>query len=239
MAQPSSEFVRLPEPARFRILADKGLPPLDLREKAAGKFHRTAALGLLAISAMLGACSTMDNTSFDRAPVIDKVSATRTLYRLRPGDIVQVDVFQEPLMTSRQRVLADGTISVGYVGSVGVGGKTIEEARTMIAGKLSGTYLVNPQVSITVLAYAPRRFTVWGHVNNASTYLIPPEETLYLPDAIAMAGGQTALGNLKKVLITRKVDGQVKQIRVNSLSPEMQTFKIEEGDIIFITETKF
>ncbi len=188
---------------------------------------------------MLVSCSTPPERSFDTAQTIDNVTVKRILYRLRPGDIVQIDVFQEPLMTTRQRVLADGTVNVGLVGAVAVGGKTVEETRALIAQKLSGTYLVNPQVNITVLAYAPRRFTVWGHVNNAATYVIPPEELMYLPEAIAMAGGQTSLGNLKKVIITRRIDGQVKQIRVNSLEPEMQAFRIEEGDIIFVTETKF
>lgn len=142
-------------------------------------------------------------------------------------------------MTTRQRVLGDGTINIGLVGAVSVGGKTIDQTRNLIEQKLTGTYLVNPQINITVLAYAPRRFTVWGNVSNAGTYVIPPEEVMVLPAAIAMAGGQTALGNLKKIIITRRVDGKVRQIRVNALEPEMQAFNIEEGDIIFVTETKF
>ncbi len=217
-----------------------------LRSLAAGVIARFAYvwraprfLPLLAAAALVSCGTPQMEHSFEKAAVIGEIEAGRTLYRLRPGDIIQIDVFQEPLMTTRQRVLADGTINVGLVGSLEVGGQTVEEARSQIAKKLDGTYLVHPQVNLTVLAYSPRRFTVWGNVNNAATYVIPPEETMVLPEAIAMAGGQTSIGNLKKVLITRRVGGKVRQIQVNSLAPEMQSFKIREGDIIFVTETKF
>ncbi len=160
-------------------------------------------------------------------------------YLIRVGDVVQVDVFQEPLMTMRQRVLGDGTISVPLVGRVKVEGYSIKEAGTNIAARLNKSQLVNPQVTVTVLAYAPRRFTVWGQVKTPGTFVIPPEETVSLPEAIAMAGGNTVIGNTRRAVISRKTGDRVERLMVNAQSPEAQSFLISAGDIIHIPETIF
>lgn len=171
-------------------------------------------------------------------PSLDHPIAAK-VYRLRVNDIIQVDVFQEPGLTTRQRIQGDGTISMGLIGRVDVLGETVEGAATKIAGLLNAKYLVNPQVSISVLAYAPRRFTVWGQVNRPGSYIIPPEQNVSLPEAIAMAGGHTSIGNLKKVYISRDDQGVVKRTRMNSLSRDAQNFEVEEGDVIFVAETLF
>lgn len=88
------------------------------------------------------------------------------IYTLRAGNVISLDVFQEPYMTTRQRILGDGTISVGLIGRVNVAGETISGASQKIAKLLDEKQLVNPQVNITVESYSPRRFTVWGQVRN-------------------------------------------------------------------------
>jgi len=164
---------------------------------------------------------------------------TSETYLLRVGDIVQVDVFQEPVMTTRQRVQGDGSISVGLIGRVYVLGESVEIAADKIAKLLDKKYLVNPQVSVTVLAYSPRRYTVWGQVQRPGSYVIPPEQKVSLPEAIATAGGNSDIGNLKQVVVTRKTNGEIERIRVNALAPEAMDFFVKEGDIIFIKETIF
>jgi protein involved in polysaccharide export with SLBB domain len=166
-------------------------------------------------------------------------SGKQEIYHIRAGDVVQVDVFQEPIMTTRQRVLGDGTIFVGLVGRVNVLGESVEEAADKIGAILNQKQLVNPQVTLTILAYAPRRFTVWGQVKAAGTYVIPPEETMDLPDAIAVAGGNTVIGSLKRVTITRKIGDSVQRIQVNAQTEQGQLFEIQEGDVIFVPESIF
>jgi len=81
-------------------------------------------------------------------------------YSLRAGDVISLEVFQEPYMTTRQRILGDGTISVGLIGRVNVAGETITGAAQKIVKLLTEKQLINPQVNITVETYSPRRFTV-------------------------------------------------------------------------------
>jgi len=172
-------------------------------------------------------------------PIPSQIPQTGPTYLLRVGDIVQVDVFQEPVMTTRQRVQGDGTISVGLIGRVEVLGESVEAAAGKIAKLLDAKYLVQPQVTVTVLAYSPRRFTVWGQVQRPGSYVIPPEQTVNLPEAIALAGGNSNIGNLKRVVVSRRVDGVIRRIPVNALAPESQNFTVFEGDVIFVKETIF
>lgn len=187
---------------------------------------------------VLVSCSSSAKRVNPQFPLIEP-PAPGSSYLIRVGDVVQVDVFQEPLMTMRQRVLGDGTISVPLVGRVKVEGYSIKEAGTNIAARLNKSQLVNPQVTVTVLAYAPRRFTVWGQVKTPGTFVIPPEETVSLPEAIAMAGGNTVIGNTRRTVISRKMGDRVERLMVNAQSPEAQSFLISAGDIIHIPETIF
>lgn len=166
-------------------------------------------------------------------------ASSNEVYRLRVGDVVLLEVFQEPYMTTRQKILGDGTISVGLIGRVAVAGLNINEAARKIAAQLNEKQLVNPQVNISVEAYAPRRFTVWGQVRSPGAYVIPAEEQLTLPQAIAMAGGNTDIGDIRNVEITRRSNDGTQKIKLNALSPSSADFPIQEGDTIFVKETLF
>lgn len=193
--------------------------------------------GFLALL-LIGAAACANHPQHNILPHLDD-PMTGKVYRLRSGDIVQMDVFQEPIMTTRQRIQGDGTISIGLIGRVDLAGDTVESGARKIEKLLDGKYLVKPQVTLTVLAYSPRRFTVWGQVKSPGSYVIPPEQTISLPEAIAMAGGNSDIGNLKRVVISRDNHGTIDRIRMNALSPDAQNFAVKEGDVIFITETIF
>ena len=169
----------------------------------------------------------------------ETAASGNTVYRLRVGDVILLEVFQEPYMTTHQRIIGDGTISVGLIGRVVVAGQTINEAAKKIASQLDQKQLVNPQVNISVESYAPRRFTVWGQVRNPGALVIPGEEELTLPQAIAMAGGNTDTGDIRNVVITRRNGEGTQKIKLNAMNPSASDFLIQEGDTIFVKETLF
>lgn len=171
--------------------------------------------------------------SFESAPSADG------LYRLRPGDTVLLEVFQEPYMTTRQRILGDGTISVGLIGRVVIAGETVTGASKKVAALLDEKHLVNPQVNISIESYSPRRFAIWGQVRSPGSYVIPNEENLTLPEALAMAGGNSDIGDPRRVIITRRGPAGPERIKIDALRPEAEQFFIREGDVIRVSETLF
>ncbi|MBI5387451.1 MAG: polysaccharide export protein [Verrucomicrobia bacterium] len=138
------------------------------------------------------------------------------LYVIKPNDVVIVKVYQEEDLTTQARVARDGTITMYLLGTVNIGSNSVEQATTLIHDLLAKDYLVNPQVSLNIVEYAKRRFTVMGQVNRPGTYEMPSDDTMNLLQAIATAGGYTRIGNPKKIAVQRVVDGKQKIIELNA-----------------------
>ncbi len=164
-------------------------------------------------------------------------------YILAPSDVLQVKVYQEDDLETKLRIGKDGTTSFPLIGVIHIGGKTVDQASKIIRDRLGKDFLVNPQVTLTILEYSKRRFTVLGQVQKPGTYEIPGEESVTLLQAIAMAGGYTRLANKANVTVSRRGNG--KQIAYNldakSATNESDTkpFEILPEDTITVPERIF
>src|SRR6266704_1573923 len=161
-------------------------------------------------------------------------------YILSPNDVVQVKVYQEDDLETKMRIGKDGTTSFPLIGVINLGGKTVAQAADLIRARLADGYLVNPQVTVTVLEYAKRRFTVLGQVQKPGSYEIPNEESVSLLEAIAIAGGYTRLANRANVIVTRSVAGRKTALSLDvnhaTNDPNTPAFVIHPDDIITISE---
>ncbi len=166
-----------------------------------------------------------------------------TSYVLAPNDVVQIKVFQEDDLEAKLRVSQAGTITFPLIGVVSIGGKTPQDAAATIRAALAKDYLVNPQVSVTVMDYGKRRFTVLGEVQRAGSFDIPDHEKVTLLDAIAMAGGYTRIADPSKVTLRRKIGGKETVMRLNAKviarDGSVAPVEIQPGDIITIGESLF
>ena len=164
-------------------------------------------------------------------------------YLLAPNDVVTVTVFQEDDLTTRARVANDGTITVPLIGSVRIGGKSVDDAGQVIRARLAKGYLVNPQVSVAVTEYAKRLFTVLGQVQKGGTFEFPDQGPLDLLQAIGLAGGYTRIANPGKIIVKRRINGKDTVFLLNAKAMAGNTagkpFEILPGDTITISESIF
>jgi polysaccharide export outer membrane protein len=164
-------------------------------------------------------------------------------YVLTANDIVHVKVYQEDDLDAKVRISKDGTIVLALLGTVKVGGQTREQAAHHIRDLLAEKYLVNPQVSLDIVEYAKRRFTVLGQVQRPGTYEMPGDESVNLLQAISMAGGYTRLGTGRGVTVQRGQgpDKQVLKRDADSMAKNKDTenFEIMADDIITVSEKIF
>ena len=164
-------------------------------------------------------------------------------YTLSPNDAVQVDVYQEDDLRTATVVSQEGTISFPLIGTVKIGGLTQTQARDRIADLLRARFLVNPQVSVTVVRFASKRFTILGQVNRPGSYELPAQEKIDLLEAIAMAGGFTRIAKGSNVTIRRRVGDSDKILTVNadkmSKDTSAERFMISPGDDIRVAESIF
>lgn len=173
----------------------------------------------------------------------EKPDATIPSYRLSAQDLVHIRVFQEDDLESRARISRDGSILFPLVGTVRIGGQTVEEAARLIRQLLQKDFLVDPQVSITVEEYSRRRFTVLGQAQNPGTYLIPAEEQVDLLQAIAMAGGYTRIADPGRITVKRRRGGVETVLQFNAREMARKqgtpTIEIQADDTITISESIF
>jgi polysaccharide export outer membrane protein len=140
------------------------------------------------------------------------------LYVLLPNDVVLVKVYQEDDLTTQARVARDGSITLPLLGAVRIGSNTVEHAVGLITQKLGQDYLVNPQVSLSIVEYGKRLFTVLGQVARPGTYEMTSDEPLNLLQAIATAGGYTRIGNARKIIVQRMAGDEKKIFKLNAES---------------------
>ena len=115
-------------------------------------------------------------------------------YPLGPGDILRIQVFQNPDLTTETRVSESGSITFPLVGAVEVGGLSVAAAENKLASALKkGGFIKQPQVTIVLLQMRGNQVSVLGQVNRPGRF---PLETLSrVSDMLAAAGGTTALGD--------------------------------------------
>jgi protein involved in polysaccharide export with SLBB domain len=164
-------------------------------------------------------------------------------YKLSPGDLFDFRVYQETDLDSVVRVSGDGTAIFPLVGTVKLGGLTIEQATTLLQSRYRDGFLVNPQVTITIRTFAKKFYTMLGQISRPGSYDMQGEEEIPLFQAVGLAGGYTKIANPSRVTIKRKDNQSERIIKLNAKKmaggDEKSTFMIRAGDIITIGESIF
>ena len=127
-------------------------------------------------------------------------------YPLGPGDVLRIQVFQNPDLTTETRVSENGAITFPLIGAVEVGGLAIGAAEKKIAGALKdGGFVQQPQINIILVQMRGNQVSVLGQVNRPGRF---PLETLSrVSDMLAAAGG-AALGGDDFAIITGLRNGK-------------------------------
>lgn len=85
-------------------------------------------------------------------------------YSIQPGDVLQMEVLEDPSLNRSLLVLPDGTVSLPLVGSVRANGKSVEAMRNAISSALASNFASPPTVTLSVGQLNP----VTAAVNNAA-----------------------------------------------------------------------
>ena len=165
------------------------------------------------------------------------VSATAVQYRLALGDTIRITVFQSPDLSLETRITEAGVISYPLLGSVNLAGLTVAEAEQRIAtGLRAGNFVIQPQVSINVVAARGNQVSVLGQFGRPGRYPLETGE-VHLTDIIATAGGLSpGASDLVVVIGTR--NGQPFRVEVDLptvFGPNRRSADVllKNGDVIW------
>ena len=113
-----------------------------------------------------------------------------TVLRLGPGDLVEVNVYNVPELTSKARVSSSGDVYLPLIDYVHVAGLSTDEAQQLIEKKLAdGGFVKGPHVTLFVDEYASQGASLLGEVVKPGIYPVMGPVRLF--DLISAAGGVT------------------------------------------------
>jgi polysaccharide biosynthesis/export protein len=167
-------------------------------------------------------------------------------YEIGPGDVLSVIVWDHPELTNPTNsnqgvegagrlVHADGTMFFPYVGSVNVAGRTVIEARRLIADGLSGV-IREPQVDVNVIAYRSKHAFVVGNVGRPCRIAIT-NQPLTVIDALNKCESITRPIAAQTVRIIR--GSQVTELDLEDIYLEGAAgpgIELRDGDRVFVED---
>ncbi len=131
--------------------------------------------------------------------------ATPKGYVLGPGDEVIVLLTGLNESSVRSKISPDGNLQIPYAGIIYVNGFTIEQATTLIKGKMTRIYpaLSSGQTHLTVNLGSTRsiKITIVGEVKTPGSYTLSSLSTLF--NALYNSGGPTFNGSLRRIELIR------------------------------------
>lgn len=155
--------------------------------------------------------------------------ATAATYRLSPGDILRIQVFEHPDVSGQYEIDGSGSITFPLLGRVPAKGQSVTELKTELATALDRDYLVDPRVSVEVLNFRP--FFILGQVNKPGSY--PFRSGLDIRQAVALAGGYTRRARSSSMTILRTIESQRQELEATEDTPLLP------GDTIEISRRLF
>ncbi len=194
----------------------------------------------------------LDNDGVSR--LVDKAEP----YRIGPGDILSIVVWDHPELVLPTQTYAIGTgvtelafgdtasgipgytvsstgyIQFPYTGLLKVAGLTELQARNLIVNS-SGKYIQDPQITVRVLGYRSKRVYVEGEVMTPGTVAIN-DISMTLLEAINRAGGVLPTGDRSSVYVIR--EGKKTRVNLPALidrGQDLNQVMLKSGDIVRVT----
>lgn len=172
----------------------------------------------------------------DQAAAEAAVKESPYEYRIGPGDVLKISVWQNPDLTAEVVILPDGTISFPLIGIIPAEGKTLNELNTVLKDKLSG-YVNNLTLSVSLLNTGSQNIYVIGKVNQPGRFLVNARVDVL--QALAIAGGLNPFAKRGKIKIFRKTGDKTVIYhfyydRISEGEDLDQNIVLERGDIIVV-----
>jgi polysaccharide export outer membrane protein len=134
-------------------------------------------------------------------------------YRVGPGDLLEVEVFEVDELKQTVRVSEDGSITLPLIGRVVVEGLTQEGVVQKITDLLQAKYVKNPQVTIFIKEYKNQQVAVIGAVERAGSYELVGRKNLL--QIISMAGGFSETAGNEIFILRDGPDGTTSAITID------------------------
>jgi polysaccharide export outer membrane protein len=189
---------------------------------------------ILIIFLMVGMCG-----AFAQQPV--QLVSRDQPYLLQPSDVLELEYEYTPEYNQVATVEPDGTVRLKLLGSVKVAGKSLDEATQTIKDK-AALSLNKPEITLTLKDFVKPHFTVYGEVSRPGVYDIHGAVTVL--QAIALSGGVKDSSKETQVLLIRKMNADIAEVKVvntklmASAKGAREDFDLRPGDMLIVPKNR-
>lgn len=193
--------------------------------------------------------------AFALALVLVPAAWAQSSYRIKSGDVLQLEVLEDTSLNRSLLVLPDGTVSVPLAGTVQASGQSVDSVRSAIISALASNFASPPTVFLSVSQVAQSAaltgaastgptIAVYalGEVAKAGRIDVAPGTTLL--QFLAESGGMTRFAATKRIQL-RRADHDTglesvyqfdyKAVQAGAKAP---IITLQSGDVIVVPERR-
>jgi polysaccharide export outer membrane protein len=171
---------------------------------------------------------------FALLPVI--ALAEESIYRIGPGDVLEISVWKDESLSRQVVVPPDGVISFPLIGDIELSNLTVKSLRKTVTSKLS-EYVPDATVTVMLLQINSLHAYVIGKVNQPGQFPISMDTNVM--QILSMAGGLNPFASPNKIIVLRQKNGKNSRIpfdydRVKKGENLEQNIIVKRGDVIVV-----
>jgi polysaccharide export outer membrane protein len=198
------------------------------------------------------------------ALVLVPAAWAQSSYRIQSGDVLQLEVLEDPSLNRSLLVLPDGTVSIPLAGTIRASGQSVDGLRGAISSALAGNFASPPTVFLTVGQLNPttqavanaNAQTIAQSVTNSALISVYTIGEVSRPGRLDVDKGTTLLqflaenGGLTKFAATKRIQLRRADKKTGLESVYQFNFKaiqagakapvivLQEGDVVVVPERK-
>ena len=187
---------------------------------------------LFALSAFL----VMSCSSTQPLPVIPEAGLESPVYRLMPGDVLDIHITQREDLSGEYVLGPDGSLFLPEIGRVQLSGKRQEEAQLLVNDLLRSQYKTI-SANLRIVQYQSNASVViLGEVRQPGTY--PIRNTLTITELLGEANGSTEHADLRRIRVVRNnLHGSSYRVNLKRFihkADHNQDLILESGDVVMV-----
>jgi polysaccharide biosynthesis/export protein len=188
-------------------------------------------LGAIAVAAF--GCGGLGNYVWADS-LAESAENTAGEYRLAPGDVIFVRVFNQDAVSGRTRVRPDGRVTIPFVNDVPAAGRTTQELAKALEVLLRD-FLKQPAITVLLDELGPAQLSVLGEVARPGVY--PLDRGQGVLRALAAAGGLTEFAHKDRIFLVRAGAPQRIRFSLEGLSTpgsRSARFRLQNDDVVLV-----
>src|SRR5215212_2600821 len=139
------------------------------------------------------------------------------LYVVGPSDVLAVTVYNQPQLSGKFAIEADGTFAFPLLGRVAAGGLHIRAVEDKVRQGLAAGFLADPQVSVAIDQYRSQQIFVVGEVRQ--------------PGSLQFTGSTTERAGQEAIIVRASASTEGAPASANSNLASANTIRVNLQDL--------